>query len=163
MATHEYKRYWQGTVHPSDGTKTITIPEFSVPAGEKLKQFKVTNSYNYGSGTLPLQGAMASVGWDRWTSDTSKISWTNGSTSKVYVKNVTSSAKSVTITITFQTEDLPYTAVVKGEKIKASDLNQVSGKSVSAGNLIRSSDIDGEISAGTKITASDFNTKVLGL
>lgn len=164
MATHEYTRTSNGITVGAGSDYTFTCTEFSVPAGEKFTRYKVIKAINVSNMDLrPISGQTSKPAWDTWNTNAALIGWKDGSTSKVKVHNSNSAGKSFRVSIVFETEDLPYTAVVKGEKIKASDLNQIPGKSVKAGDLIKSSDIDGKISAGTVITASDFNTKVLGL
>ena len=104
MANHEYTRSWSGTVgrYSAYGTVTKTIPAFSVPAGEKFVEFKCTST-----GGLVLCGNMSSIGWNKWTTKKSYISWTDGSKSKVAVKTSTDANKSATIGVVFKTTDLP--------------------------------------------------------
>ena len=164
MATHEYTRTSEGKTIGTGTTYTFTTSEFSVPAGEKVTRYKVIKAINVSNMDLrPISGQTSKPAWDAWNTNFNLIGWKDGGAAKVAVHNSGTAGKSFRVSVVFETEDLPYTAVVKGEKIKASDLNQIAGKNVKAGDLIKSSDIDGKISAGTVITASDFNTKVLGL
>ena len=165
MATHQYT-VSEGATVGAGTDRTFTMPEFSVPSGEKLKRLKIGRAGTGETSYCRLRGNAQSVlgqnGFDVWTTDKTAVSWTDGGTAKVKVHNTGTQGYSWRISVTFETEDLPYTPVKAGEKIKASDLNQT-GKNVKAGTLIKASDIDNKISAGTKITASGFNSKVLGL
>ena len=103
MASHEYTRKWSGTVGRASayGQKTLTIPAFAVPAGEKFSEFKCTST-----GGLNLCGNMSSIGWNKWTTKKSYISWTDGSKSKVVVATSSDVNTSATVTVTFKTTDL---------------------------------------------------------
>lgn len=164
MATHQYQKSSEGKTIGSGSDYTFTVDAFSVPSGEKFVRYKVVKAVAVSDMDLrPISGQTSKPVWDVWNTNKALIGWSDGSTSKVKVHNSRSSGQSFRVYIVFETEDLPYTAVVKGNKVKASDLNQISGKSVKAGDIIKASDIDGKISAGTIITASAFNSKVLGL
>jgi len=143
----------------SVGDVTFTFPSFSVPLGEKFKRYKVTNSNGAGSSTLPLQGKLSGVGWGNWDTHKSYIDWDGEDDKKanVVVRNVTQSSFNVTITITFETEDLGWEAVTAGEKILAADRLQT-GTGTTVGNIIK----DSHFTAGTIAYADSFNSEVLG-
>jgi len=157
MATYTYTSWWRGTVKTgsSIGNKTITIPAYTVPSGRKFKRFRIVRS-GYYSGIV-LKDPSNNIGWEKWSTDTKDISWSDGTTAKVIVRNTTDENKSVGIGIEFETEDVPYTSVKTGNKIMATDRSQT-GTVTTKGAVMS----DSHFTAGTLITASAFNTKVLG-
>lgn len=135
------------------GSTTFTFDAFSIPAGEKFYRFKINGTWE-GSSYAPLQSPAASLGYNKWSTDTSIIKWTNGGKAKLVASNGGTQQGSFnqTITITFQTK---YTKVATGNKIMATDRSK-SGTSTTVGSKIQ----DSNFTAGTKITASDFNSKI---
>ena len=78
----------------------------------------------------------------------------------IQVRGFTTTGSNITSgqQLTVETSDKFYTAVKKGDFIKATDFTQTGG-SATVGNKISNSNF----SSGTKAEASTFNSKVLGL
>lgn len=159
--TYQYTVKETKKVSPSSsvGEVTFTFPSFTVPLGEKFKRYKVTNSNGATPSILALQGKLATVGWGNWDTHKSYIDWDGDDDKKpnVGVRNLTGSSFNVTLTITFETEDLGWEPVSKGDKILAADRLQT-GTGTTVGNIIK----DSAFTSGTIATASGFNEKVLG-
>lgn len=131
------------------GSKTYTFSNFTIPAGESFYRYKITSTYE--SSYCTMAKPAAAVGWGSWSTDKSAIKWTNGGHPSITVSNNKDYAYNNTFKITFQTK---YTKVKQYDKIMAND----KGKSTTnpgVGNIIR----DSNFTSGTKITASDFNSK----
>lgn len=164
MATHEYSRSSEGKSISAGTAYTFTTSAFSVPAGERLVGMKVNNPNVASNMSLRMSGNAETVfgkqGWGKYKSNISSL-WSDGNGAKIQFTNpygAASGTVSTHCTVVFKTEDIPYTAVTKGNKIKATDRSQT-GTSTTAGNKIS----DSHFTAGTIIKASDFNDKVLGL
>jgi len=164
MATHEYSRASGGASMSTGTTKTFTTAAFTVPSGEKFVGMKVVNPNAVSGMALHMDGdaveVYGKVGWNTYKSKVSKL-WTDGNGAKIKFANPVGAASgtvSTRLTVIFKTEDVPYTAVTKGNIIKATDRSQT-GKSTTAGSVIS----DTHFSAGAAATASSFNDKVLGL
>lgn len=108
MATHEYTRTKSGTVGPgsSYGTVTFTIPSFSVPDGESFTRYKITCNYGAAYTKVVLKNSGAGS-WNTWYTNKSSISWSDGGSAKILLRNTTTSAIVISVTVTFETEDLP--------------------------------------------------------
>lgn len=104
MATYTVK--WSGSIGAgtSYGIVTCKTGKFTLPAGQKFKRFKATKS----GGSLTL--SVSNLSWGEWTTDKSKFSWSDGKACTLKVYNTGANA-SVTLTVTFETEDLPKRAV----------------------------------------------------
>ena len=164
MATHEYSRASGGASMSTGTSKTFTTATFTVPKGEKFVGMKVVNPNAVSGMALHMDGDAVDVygttGWNTYKSKVSAL-WTNGKGAKIKFTNPTGAASgtvSTRLTVIFKTEDSGYTAVVKGNIIKATDRSQT-GKSTTAGNIIK----DTNFEAGTIIKASDFNDIVLNV
>ena len=131
----------------------LDYPAF--PSGTTPTRYKV-DSTNTNVGLREETGS-SNRQFATWYDNPSEIILNGNTGCRIYLKNDTSQYISATVTITFEYV-IPYTAVSSGNKIKKEDINQT-GKSFAAGSKIQ----DSHFSPGTKITASDFNTKVLGL
>lgn len=104
MATYTVK--WSGSIGAgtSYGTVTCKTGKFTLPAGQKFKRFKATKS----GGALTL--SVGNLSWGEWTTDKSKFAWSDGKACTLKVYN-TGANVAVTLTVTFETEDLPKRAV----------------------------------------------------
>lgn len=159
MATHEYTRTSNGITVGAGTDYTFTVSEFSVPAGQKFTRYKVIKAINVSNMDLrAISGQTSKPVWDEWNTNKALIGWTDGSTSKVNVHNSNSSGKSFRVSVVFETEDLPYTAVTKGNKIMATDRSQT-GQTTTVGAVIQ----DSHFSSGVSAEASTFNKRVLGM
>lgn len=159
MATHDYQKGTEGKTVGGGQTATFTTGEFSVPAGEKIKRFKIIQLVNNSNiVTRAISGQSLKPSWNTWFTDANLIGWKDGGAAKICVHNDAESGISFRAAVIFQTEDLPYTEVTKGNKIKATDRSQT-GTATLQGAVMK----DSHFSAGTKITASAFNEKVLGM
>ena len=122
---------------------------YTIPTGCTFKKYRL--SYNDTQvSNIALRGNAASAGWDKDNTNTSYISWTNGGTYKVKVHNSNSSAKSVRVTVTFYRQ---LDKVVAGNVILRTDRSKT-GTSTTTKAIMT----DTHFSAGTKITASAFNS-----
>lgn len=164
MATHEYSRYSPAASLSAGTAKTFTTAEFTVPAGERFVGMKVVNPNAISTMSLRMTGSAEDVfgtrGWDTYKSNVSSL-WKDGNGAKIQFTNpygAASGTVSTRLTVIFKTEDIPYTAVKAGDKIKATDRSQT-GQTTTPGNRIT----DSHFSAGTSAKASTFNDKVLGL
>ena len=164
MATHEYSRASEGKSISAGTAYTFTTAVFSVPAGEKFVGMKVVNPNVASNMSLRMTGSAEDVfgtrGWDTYKSKVSSL-WKDGSGAKIQFTNpygAASGTVSTRLTVIFKTEDIPYTAVKAGDKIKATDRSQT-GQTTTAGDRIT----DSHFSAGTSAKASTFNDKVLGM
>lgn len=130
----------------------------SLPSGATMSRWKVDTNNNTPAFQKVRDCLSATdLTWNTWYNDFTLL--LIGSTPRLYFRNTASSYVSQTITITIEYV-IPYTPVVQGNKIKASDINQVPGQSKQVGDKITA---PSGLSPGTKITADNFNQYVLGL
>ena len=127
MATYTVK--WSGTIgNKTYGEVTVKTGKFTLPAGQKFKRMKATKS----GGALVL--SVTNLSWGDWTTDKSKFSWSDGKAATLKVYNTSTSAASVTLTVTFETEDLPKRAVTcavsGGGTLSASPTTAYKGQTV---------------------------------
>ncbi len=145
--------------------RTIDMGALTYPTGSSYVRHKVDISVSspgdwylsWGGGTQSYTNDK----WGKWYSDESALKNVNYPGRAVLkVRNRSGVYSTPTITLTVEYTN-PYTAVVKGNKIKKEDINQT-GTSITSGTKINAS-IKSGLTAGTKITAADFNRIVLGL
>lgn len=127
MATYTVK--WSGTIgNKTYGEVTVKTGKFTLPAGQKFKRMKATKS----GGALVL--SVTNLSWGDWTTDKSKFSWSDGKAATLKVYNTSTSNASVTLTVTFETEDLPKRAVTcavsGGGTLSASPTTAYNGQTV---------------------------------
>ena len=127
----------------------------SFPSGATPSKYKVTST-NTSLGLREETGS-SNRSWDTWYNDPTEVILDGNTGCRIYLKNDTSQYITATVTITFE-YTVPYTAVVQGDKILATDRSQT-GTTTTQGAVMT----DTHFTAGTKITATDFNTTVLGL
>lgn len=140
----------------------VNFGALNIPSSEEFVKFKITKAdtlsgRNISRSTSPW----TSLSWNTEYTDRALIKCSDSwSSPQIRLQNGTNFQMTVDITITVTTRTR-YTAVTQGNKINTGDINQT-GTSISAGTKVNAS-IKSGLTAGNKITASDFNSIVLGL
>lgn len=136
----------------------VNFGALNIPSSERFVKFVITkNDTLSGRNIARSTSPWTSLSWNTEYTDRALIKCSDGwSAPQIRLQNGTSFQMTVDITITVTTE-ASYTPVTQGNVIKATDRSQT-GTSTTAGDVIS----DTHFSAGTIMTASDFNSVILG-
>ena len=150
MASTKTKGFAKTASVAAISTSTFTYDAYSVPEGCTFRRFKITANNTSNLVFREVSDGVGACTWNNWNTNIKQIAWNGSGTYKIKLHNSASSTTSATVTVTFEYYLDPVT---KGDKIVAQDRKKT-GTSTSQGSVMK----DDNFSAGTKITASSFNS-----